>query len=72
MIVLNELRRLGFRDAVRGGAVLETQLDVSPQQATVCIDVVNHHPGHVRIGDARERGRTRHVRDDAHLNGSTD
>jgi len=34
--------------------VLKVQLDLPPQQATLGIDVINHHSGHVGIGNTRE------------------
>jgi hypothetical protein len=70
VIVLNELGRGGFRRAVRGGAVLEVQVDLPTQQPASCIHVGDHHSGHVRVGDAHERECTRLVRDDPHLDGA--
>lgn len=40
--------------------------------AALCVDVVNDHSGHDRVGAARKRERTRLVRDDPHLDGSAD
>ena len=69
LILLDELGSFGLRNTICSCTVLKVQIDLSPQQATVCIDVINHHLGHVRIGDAHERECTRLVRDYAHLDG---
>ena len=45
LVVLDELGRLGFRDAVDGGAVLQAEFDLSPQQAAAGVDVIDHHLG---------------------------
>src|SRR5207248_10160646 len=67
VILLNELRCLDLPDAICGFAVLEVQLDLSAQQTTRGIDVVDHHPRHVRVGDTHERKGTRLVCDHADL-----
>ena len=71
LILLDELGGFGFRHAIGGCTVLKVQLYLPPQQAAVRIDVINHHPGHVCVGDTHEREWTRLVRDYAYLDGST-
>ena len=71
VILLDEFARLGLRDAVARRTILEVQIDPSPKQAAVRVDVVNHHRGHVGVGDAHKRQRTGLVRDDADLDGTT-
>src|SRR5439155_11704115 len=70
-ILLDELGCFGFRYAIGSCTVLEVQLDLPPQQATLGIDVVDHHRGHICIGDTHEREWTRLVRDYSHLDGWT-
>ena len=65
----DELGRLGFRDAVDGGAVLEAEFDLPSQQAAAGVDVVDDHFGDVGIGDTHERQRAGLVRDHSHLDG---
>jgi hypothetical protein len=69
VVFLDELGGFGFRLAVDGRAVLEVHVQPAPQQATVRIDVVDHHRGDVCVGDAHERERTCLVGDHAHLDG---
>ena len=57
LVVLDELGRLGFRDAVDGRAVFEEELELPPEQAAAGVDVVDHHLRHIGIGDAHERKR---------------
>jgi len=71
LILLDELSSFGFRYTICSCTVLEVQIYLSPQQATLCIDVLNHHLGHVCIGDTHERECTRLVGDYAHLDGWT-
>ena len=61
--------RLGGRDGVVGRAVLEAQLELAAQQAALGVDVADHHPGDVGVGDADERERAGLVGDDADLDG---
>jgi hypothetical protein len=68
-VLPDELGGLGGRDTVRRGTVLEDQIEPSPQQPALGVDLVDHHPGHVRIGDADERQGPRLVSDHAHLDG---
>ena len=72
LILLDELPGFGFRNTIRRCTVLEVQIYLPPQQATLRIDVIDHHLGHVRIGDTQEREWTRLVRDYSHLDGSDD
>ena len=51
LILLDELPRFGFRNAIRRCAVLEIEVYLPPQQSTLRIDVIDHHLGHVRVGD---------------------
>lgn len=51
LILLDELSRLGFPNAIGRCTVLEVQIELPPQQATLCIDVVYHHLGHVRTSE---------------------
>src|SRR2546430_294234 len=67
LILLDQLGGLFCPHAVRRFAVLEIQLELLPEQTAVCIDVVDHHPGDVRIGDPHERERAGLVRYDADL-----
>jgi hypothetical protein len=69
LILLDELSSFGFRHTVCSCTVLKVQIYLSPQQATLCIDVINHHFGHVSIGDTTERECTRLIRDYSHLDG---
>ena len=69
LILLDEFLGLGFRNTVCGCTVLDEQIYLPPQQATLCVDVVDHHFGHVRVGDTQEREWTRLVRDYSHLYG---
>ena len=55
-----------------GGAVFQVQIDLSSQQAALCIDVANDYPGDVCIGDPSEREWTRLVRDHSPLDGVID
>ena len=71
LILLDELGGFGFRHAICSCTVLKVQIDLPPQQATLCIDVINHHLGHVCVGDTHEREWTRLVRDYSYLDGST-
>ncbi len=71
LILLDELPGFGFGNAIRRCTVLEIQIYLPPQQSTLCIDVIDHHLCHVRVGDTQERERTRLVGDYSHLDGST-
>jgi len=55
LILLDELGGFGFRHTVRGCTVLKVQIYPPPQQATLCVDVINRHFGDVGIGDTTER-----------------
>ena len=66
-VVLHELRGAGGRDDVVRLAVLEAQLDVPPEQATLGVEIADDHPGHVGIGEPHDRERARLIRDDSHL-----
>ena len=70
LILLDQLGGLLCPHAVGRFAVLEVQLQLSPEQPAVCIDVVDHHPGDVGIGDPHERERARVIRYDANLDGA--
>ena len=69
MILLDELCSLGLGDTVGRLTILEVEIDLLPQQATIGIDVINDHPGHVRISDAHEREWTGLLSDDPDLDG---
>jgi hypothetical protein len=69
-ILLNELGGRGFRGTVGGLAVLEVQLDGPSQEPAGGVDLVDHHVGHVGVGDPHEGQGPRLVGDHAHLDGT--
>ncbi len=69
LILLHELPGFGFRNTIRRCTILEVQIYLPPQQATLRIDVIDHHFRHVRVGDTQKREWTRYVGDYAYLDG---
>ena len=69
VVLLDELRRLGFRDGVVGRAVLEEQLERAAQQAALGVDVVDRPSWRRWRWRAHERERAGLVGDDSHLDG---
>src|SRR5262249_54378957 len=66
-IALDELLSPGRGDVVVGGAVLEHELDLPPEQPAPGIDVAADHAGDVGVGEPDERERPGLVGDDADL-----
>src|SRR6476659_7657861 len=67
-LILDEFFSLGLRNAIGRCAVLEIQIYLPPQQATLCIDVIDYHFGHVCISDTQKRKRPRYIGDYPYLN----
>jgi hypothetical protein len=67
-VLLDELRRLGFRDA-SSVALSSRTARLAAEQAALGVDVVDDHPGDVGVGEPHERERAGLVRDDSHLDG---
>ena len=55
LLLLDELGGGGFRRSVFRRAVLDEQLDRMAEEAALRVDVIDHHLGDVRVGDAHER-----------------
>ena len=55
VVLLDQLGSHRGRRGVVGRAVLETQLEVPPEQSALGVDVADDHPGDVGVGDARRR-----------------
>ena len=66
-VVLDELLGLGRRNRVVGRAVLDMQLELTPEQAAFGVDVADDHPRDVRVGQPHERERACLVGDEPDL-----
>ena len=67
LITSDELGRLGGGHGVVGRAVLEQEDYGPPEQAALGVELVDHHPGHVRVREPDERQRARLIGDHSDL-----
>ena len=70
LVLFDELRCLGLRDAVGRRAVLQVKLDRPSQQAAFGVELADHHLRNVGVGAAHESKRSGLLRDHSDFDGS--